>query len=146
MRVSVKVQPGTYILLAVLILTVPIPWVTAAFFAAYFHELCHICAILLCGAYVRSFEIGASGAKIQTSPLSEFQELLCAAAGPLGSFFLLIFAARIPRIAFCGLIQGLYNLIPIYPLDGGRIFHCIGRRLRTVIRKIPCKDAQQRVQ
>ena len=25
-----------------------------------------------------------------------------------------------PRVALCGAIHGLYNLIPIYPYDGGR--------------------------
>ena len=48
-------------------------------------------------------------------------ELLAAAAGPVGSLSLLSLSGIFPRLALCGLVQGLFNLLPIYPLDGGRI-------------------------
>ena len=141
MPVSFKVKPEAYIFLAILILTVPVPWVAAALFAAYIHELCHIIVIILSNSCVYSIVVGASGAKLYTSPLSRFQELFCAAAGPCGSLLLLCFYKWIPRIALCGLIQGLFNLLPFYPMDGGRIFRCIKDRIVSSNRKIPCKDA-----
>ena len=49
------------------------------------------------------------------------KEALCALAGPLGSILLLLFFHWIPGISICALVQGLYNLIPVYPLDGGRL-------------------------
>ena len=146
MPVSVKIKPEAYFLLAILILTLPIPWIAAAMFAAYIHELCHIAAILLCKSSVYSITVSGTGAKIHTAPLSCYQECLCALTGPCGSLLLTGFAYWIPRIAFCGLVQGLFNLIPVYPLDGGRVFRCFRKRFRHGIGKIPCKEVEIRVQ
>lgn len=146
MQASVKIQSIAYIMLAVFILTVPISWLFAAAFAACIHELCHIIVIFLCGGTVYSVSIGAFGAKIHTSPLTKGREFFCTLAGPCGSLILVCFARWIPRIALCGLIQGLFNLLPIYPMDGGRVFRCIVAWIRWVIGKIPCKDAKLRVQ
>ena len=146
MPVSVKISPGAYILLSLLILTVPIQWIAASIFAAFFHEFCHIIVIRLCNCSVNSIEIGAFGAKIHTSSLSLPQEFLCALVGPCGSFLMLLFSRWIPRIALCGLVQGIFNLLPLYPMDGGRIFRCFIEWIRLTIRKIPCKEPQLRVQ
>lgn len=144
MPVSVKIKPGAYYLLAVLILTVPVPWIFAAMFAAYIHELCHIGMILLCKQSVYAITIGASGAKIHTAPLSPSQEFVCTIAGPCGSLLLIGFARFIPKIALCGFVHGVFNLIPVYPMDGGRAFHCLREWIRNG--KIPCKEAKHRVQ
>lgn len=146
MPVSVRIKPGGYILLAFLILTVSVQWILAALFAACIHELCHVLMICLCGGLVSSITIGASGAKIHTSPLSLSQEFLCALAGPCGSLLLLFFLRWIPRVALCGLVQGMFNLLPVYPLDGGRVFRCVRQWIRCGIGKIPCKEAKHKVQ
>ena len=52
------------------------------------------------------------------------QELLCAMAGPVGGMFLLFLGKWYPELALCALAQSCYNLIPVYPLDGGRILKC----------------------
>ena len=56
---------------------------------------------------------------MEVSELDAKGECLCALAGPLGSLIL----AFLPfsTLALCGLVQGLFNLLPIMPLDGGRI-------------------------
>ena len=45
---------------------------------------------------------------------------LCALAGPMGSFLLVVGYRIIPEIAICGLVQGCFNLLPVLPMDGGR--------------------------
>lgn len=108
-----------------MLLILPLNWLLAAAIAAVFHEMCHIAAILLLGGKILGIRIGAGGAEIETDGLSTGRELVCTLVGPLGGFLLLMFCRWIPRIALCGLMQSLYNLLPIYPLDGGRLIRCI---------------------
>ena len=110
---------------ALLLLTVPLPWVGAAVAAGAVHELSHMLAIWLLGGNISRFTLGAGGARLYMEDLTPKREILAAAAGPLGSFLLLLFIRVFPRISLCGLIHGLFNLLPIYPMDGGRILYGI---------------------
>lgn len=65
------------------------------------------------------------GAVLDTNSMDPWKLLLCVLSGPVGSLSLLMFARRIPRIALCGMAQGCFNLLPIYPLDGGRALRCL---------------------
>ena len=114
------------ILLALGVLILPLQWVCAMVLAAGFHELCHRAAIRLCGGRVPSFRIGTHGAKMEAVGLTPGQEMICSLAGPLGGLILLLFARWLPRTAICAAFQSLFNLLPIYPLDGGRILRCLG--------------------
>ena len=106
---------------ALLLLTLPLPWLAAAVAAAGIHEVGHLLAIRLLGADARKIQVGSTGAKIHTAFSEPWREFICAAAGPTASLLLLLAAKLYPRIALCGFVQGLYNLLPIYPLDGGRM-------------------------
>lgn len=117
------------VLWAVLLLTLPLPWVLGAILAGAFHEFCHLAALILTGTTVYSIRIGFRGAKIETGSMDPRIEFICAAAGPAGSLFLLLFLRQIPRIALCAAVQGIFNLLPWYPMDGGRIL----RSLRAAV-------------
>lgn len=111
--------------LAFLCLVIPINWLTAAVAAALWHEICHIIAVKLTGGRILSISIQSEGAILDTAPMEPFQELFCVLAGPAGSLSLLLFAQWVPRTALCGMVQGLFNMIPVYPLDGGRALLCL---------------------
>ena len=116
-----EISPWSCFLAAACILLLPFRLLIAALASAVFHELCHLLAMKLFSVPVLGIRIGAFGMVIRSGYMTPGQELLCAAAGPAGSLFLLLSAEVFPLLAFCGLIQGLFNLLPIYPMDGGRI-------------------------
>lgn len=126
---SVDFSGPACILGAFLLLTVPLRWLLAALLAALVHECGHAAAIFLSGGKIRTLRIGAFGACMDVAEMPPWKEFFCTLAGPAASFFLLFFAREIPRTAVCGLVQGIYNLLPVYPLDGGRMLHCVLRKL-----------------
>ena len=119
-NIPVSISAGAFLLGALLLLILPLKWLLAALSAAMIHELCHLAAVKLTGGYVHEICIGRGGASIKIGPMDSLKELICALAGPLGGFTLLLFARWIPRVAICAGIHSIYNLLPIHPLDGGR--------------------------
>lgn len=109
-----------WILAALGLLVLPLRWFLAALIAAAVHELCHIGAVWLCGGRLNGFRMGLDGAVLDAYGLSRKQMLFCSLAGPLGPLLLVPLARYIPCIAVCAAIQSTYNLLPVYPLDGGR--------------------------
>ena len=113
-----------FLLLAFLTLVIPMQWLVSAIMAAATHELAHYIAIRITGNMVYSLELTPRGTVMHTSAMTLGQELLCAAAGPLGSMLLFCGYPWIPRIALCAGVQGAFNLLPVGTLDGGRILSC----------------------
>ena len=131
---KLSVTTEFFFFLAVVFLLVPIQWFGAWVLALSFHELCHYTALRLCGGEVAGIQIGCRGITIKTQPLSFGKEAFCAYAGPLGGLVVLLFARYLPRTAICELLFSAYNLLPIFPLDGGRGLTCILKKfLPTVI-------------
>lgn len=124
-KCSIRITSRFLVAFAVLILLLPLKWLAAWFLAVAVHEASHCGAILLCRQPIESLSIDIWGAKIQTRPFTNIQTAICAFAGPVGGFLLLIFLRNYPELALCGLIQSVYNLFPIYPLDGGRILYSL---------------------
>lgn len=114
------IEGWTFILWALLLLTLPLNWLLAAMLAAVWHEVCHGLGVLLSGGRILSLTVGPGGIRMDTTSLPRGKSVLCSLAGPLGSLLLLPLAPWFPRLALCGLGQGAFNLLPIYPLDGGR--------------------------
>ena len=106
---------------------------TVAF--ALLHELAHILTILFFNNRMFSFQGKAVGFSITTNALGYKQEAIVCLAGPLFSLFcFLLFAAlsyfnHMPKqlvfIAACNLSLFLINILPLYPLDGGRALLCL---------------------
>ena len=122
---QISLDAGTCIFGALCILMLPLRWNLGVLLAAAVHEIFHLLTIQMTGASVTYLQMTPHGAVIGTGAMTRLQELLSSAAGPVGSFLLLIFIHRFPELALCGTIQGIFNLLPIYPFDGGRILRCL---------------------
>lgn len=111
--------------LALMLLILPLNWTFAAVLAAILHELGHYVAVRLCGGKLRKLRASIHGAVMEAVGVSPVQELICILAGPAVSLSMLLLAPWFPRIAICGGMQGLFNLLPVYSLDGGRAARCL---------------------
>ena len=98
--------------------------------AGAIHELGHVLYLTVRAIPITGFTLRASGAVLQVPQLSYGQEAFAAAAGPVASLLLgLILLRWAPKGAIVSFLLGGINLLPLYPLDGGRILRAILFRL-----------------
>lgn len=102
-----------------------------AVFFSLLHELCHIVCLWVVGGNVKSLRARGFSMALDTSFLNYSQECAVALSGPFLS--LLLFFAFLPFYkinesiffcCFCNLAIFCVNILPIYPLDGGRALYC----------------------
>lgn len=99
-------------------------------FSAVLHEGGHLLALRLMKIRVEGIRGELGGFVIQTRGLSYGQELMTAAAGPLVNLLLFMLWGRgDPVMALVNGVLLCYNLLPFYPMDGGRILRSCLRLL-----------------
>lgn len=119
------ISGGFCLIVAAMVLFLPLPWIGAMVLAASVHEMGHYFAIrILCGRGV-GVHLYSFAARMPLPEMARWKECVCALAGPLAGLSLLLAARWLPRTAVFALGQSVYNLMPIYPLDGGRALCCL---------------------
>jgi Zn-dependent protease/CBS domain-containing protein len=120
-------------------------YIAALFASVLIHEICHALVARLYGLRTREivmFPIGGIS-RLESQPKAS-QEPLIALAGPLSNLIIGVVllatqreflpleklaaptdANLIERIALGNLLLGLFNLLPAYPMDGGRILRSL---------------------
>lgn len=86
------------------------------------HEAAHLLVLRVLRARIHRLRLSGCGATILTEPLSYSREILVAAAGPTVNLAILMLMAQdSPALALVNFCLFAYNMLPLYPLDGGRI-------------------------
>lgn len=117
---EIRISGRVLVLWALWMLVIPLPWVVGMVLAAAVHEAGHLAALWMLDKPVLGLEIDIGGAVIRTASMNPGQELICALAGPAAGAILCISWQWYRELALCGAVQTAFNLIPVYPLDGGR--------------------------
>ena len=106
-----------------MLMIIPIPWVTAWTCAMILHESLHCISLYLLGYSVLEVSFTANGARIVSEHTTLLHGMLCSLAGPIGSLLITPFLTMFPRVSVCVWIQSAFNLLPVYPLDGGQVLY-----------------------
>ncbi len=102
------------------------------------HEAGHFLVLKLCGVKICGFSLRLTGAMICTGQTGYGQECLCALAGPAASLLAAGISLRLlPRFAVLNGLLAAVNLLPLYPLDGGRI-------LRAALASYLCQEQMEK--
>ena len=136
-RIDLKI----FVFLIIFYFTKQIEIYAMIMFFALIHELGHLLAGLLLGMKPEKIELMPFGVsisfkikveeyniKIKKGNLLEIKKILVAIAGPLTNFIIILITNSLKIDIFKGLmiiytnfLIMIFNLLPIYPLDGGRV-------------------------
>ena len=122
---EIDLRPGFFMFAIVLAALDRSGSVLPILYAMGVHELAHVVMMLACGGRVRRLTLRFADLRIDAAGLGYRQELLAALAGPLVNLVCgVLFCMRSPAFAAYSLMLGIYNLLPVWPLDGGRAVRC----------------------
>ena len=121
----VRVEGGFWIVLGLAVLLLPLRVLLGIILAAAVHELGHLTAMYFLDVPVLGIVLRPGGARIEAGPMEPGEEIICALAGPVAGALVIFGWKWFPELAVAGLVQTVFNLIPIYPLDGGRVVRLV---------------------
>lgn len=126
----VEVTGGFFLVIALAVLMGAGEVLPLVGLAAVCHELGHLGALALAKVPLQHFRLSAFGAEIRadTRYLPYGKEILCVLAGPAVNLLLAVVLSRVSGdyvLAGANLLLGVFNLLPISGLDGGRVLHLL---------------------
>lgn len=129
MKVKVNLQIFAFAIIFYLTKQIKIYTILMTF--AFVHELGHLVAGVILGLRVKSINIMPFGISINFEDYSNkyvAKKIIIAIAGPLVNLSLVllgVFNDWNEDVIYSNILIGMFNLIPLYPLDGGRILKYI---------------------
>lgn len=128
----IKISPSFFLMLMMTVILQDTGYMLALLSACLFHEAGHLLGFKLFNVPIRKIELKFYSIGITPKrPLGNKEEIIIAALGPLFSFVLfgtaelisLEFSAPhyLMKCAVTSFTMGIFNSLPVLPLDGGRI-------------------------
>jgi len=98
--------------------------------ACVLHEVGHVLMAKIFGISVKYISLTIVGAELyfwNEERISYLQDMLITAAGPAASIFAARVAGELENFLLAGMClgQGIFNLLPVLPLDGGRFLYLV---------------------
>lgn len=129
MKIKVNLQIFAFAIIFYLTKQIEIYTILMTF--AFVHELGHLITGVILGLKVKSINIMPFGVSINFEDYSNkyiVKKIIIASAGPLVNLIFVILGILNEwneNIIYSNMLIGMFNLIPLYPLDGGRILKYI---------------------
>lgn len=129
-------------------------WAPILFFSVLLHEIGHAATIGALGFGPSQISLAGLGGLTTNARRSQpWQDILISVAGPLTSFLIAVlslvlirvvpyfrtdpmFSVLLPTLVWANTVWGIFNLLPIHPLDGGQALRNLARmvtRERTAL-------------
>lgn len=143
---QIKVNLQIFLFIVVFILTHQIEIYGWIMLFAFVHELGHICTGLILKLKPKTLELMPFGLRItfetyEYKKLVETKKIIIDLAGPVTNLIIVLVTTFLhindnlkQMIIYSNLLIAIFNMIPLYPLDGGRILKGIIRLKKSEIK------------